>query len=259
MSDGSVLGERPEISVYWRPGCSMCLKMKEFLEGLGIPFESLNVLEREDALEEMQRAGLRGVPALRQGDRFIFAQSVEVIADFLGISFERGKGKLSEAELLERWEQILLRAHTIVSRFTDEQLQRPAIVTRKRPIKDLSSHVFQIAEGFVMQIEERAVLPREFQNEARPELVSRRELLPYVDRTLEKYQTWLKHGGPRTVPDQIEVYYGIQPSYLVVERSVWHSTQHARQLDAIAVGMGAEYEIVPELYAGLPLPKRMWA
>jgi hypothetical protein len=40
---------------------------------------------------------------------------------------------------------------------------------------------------------------------------------------------------------------------------VWHCTQHARQLDVIAAGrLGAEFEIEQELYAGLPLPKRLW-
>jgi arsenate reductase-like glutaredoxin family protein len=29
-----------EISVYWTPGCSSCVKVKEFLTQNGVPFES---------------------------------------------------------------------------------------------------------------------------------------------------------------------------------------------------------------------------
>ena len=33
------------LKVYWQPGCSSCLKTKEFLLDNGVPFESINVLE----------------------------------------------------------------------------------------------------------------------------------------------------------------------------------------------------------------------
>ena len=38
--------EQP-LKVYWQPGCSSCLKTKEFLLEHGIPFESVNVLDDE--------------------------------------------------------------------------------------------------------------------------------------------------------------------------------------------------------------------
>ena len=35
------------LKVYWQPGCSSCLKTKEFLLANGMEFESINVLEDE--------------------------------------------------------------------------------------------------------------------------------------------------------------------------------------------------------------------
>ncbi len=32
-----------ELRVYWRPGCSSCVKVKEFLTNLGVDYESVNV------------------------------------------------------------------------------------------------------------------------------------------------------------------------------------------------------------------------
>ena len=33
------------IKAYWQPGCTSCLRMKEFLARHGVPFVSINVLE----------------------------------------------------------------------------------------------------------------------------------------------------------------------------------------------------------------------
>src|SRR6185295_2678460 len=33
------------IKAYWQPGCTSCLRMKEFLTKHGVPFVSVNVLE----------------------------------------------------------------------------------------------------------------------------------------------------------------------------------------------------------------------
>jgi len=35
------------IHAYWQPGCTSCLRMKEFLTRHGVPFVSRNVLESE--------------------------------------------------------------------------------------------------------------------------------------------------------------------------------------------------------------------
>jgi hypothetical protein len=37
------------IKAYWQPGCTSCLRMKEFLAKHGVPFISVNVLEDKGA------------------------------------------------------------------------------------------------------------------------------------------------------------------------------------------------------------------
>ena len=39
------------VKVYWQPGCSSCLKTKEFLETNNIKFESINILEDQEVLK----------------------------------------------------------------------------------------------------------------------------------------------------------------------------------------------------------------
>ncbi len=36
--------EASVIKAYWQPGCTSCLRMKEFLSKHGVPFVSVNVL-----------------------------------------------------------------------------------------------------------------------------------------------------------------------------------------------------------------------
>ncbi len=60
----------PEASVikaYWQPGCTSCLRMKEFLTKHGVSFVSVNVLEDKDAFAELASLGIRSVPIVRRG------------------------------------------------------------------------------------------------------------------------------------------------------------------------------------------------
>jgi glutaredoxin len=60
-SDASV------IKAYWQPGCTSCLRMKEFLIRHGVAFVSVNVLEDKDAFAELAALGIRSVPIVRRG------------------------------------------------------------------------------------------------------------------------------------------------------------------------------------------------
>lgn len=236
----------------------MCLNSKEFLERQGIPFESVNVMERADAMEELASHGFRGLPVIRKGDDFLYVQSLDVVAEFLGVA--RGDHEpLSVDELLDRWNDILERARIVVAGFDDQTLLRPAILNRPRPVRDLSSHVFQIPEVFVRIIDDGLIDFLELQNKPRRDIVSRADLMAYVDRVMDSYRSWRAGGGAARIPERIVTYYGDQPSYQVLERGVWHSAQHARQLDTVSAGLGNEFQIPVELYANLPMPKRLWA
>ncbi len=50
------------IRVYWQPGCTSCLRTKEFRAKNGVPFLSRNVLADDAAFEELKHFGLRQVP-----------------------------------------------------------------------------------------------------------------------------------------------------------------------------------------------------
>ena len=61
------------IKAYWQPGCTSCLRMKEFLTKHGVSFVSINVLEDKAAFAELATLGIRQradrAPWQRLGER----------------------------------------------------------------------------------------------------------------------------------------------------------------------------------------------
>ena len=74
--------------VYWQPGCSSCLRAKEFLAAHGVAYESIDVRARPDARDALARLGARSVPVVARGRRFVFAQDLDELARFVGVDAE---------------------------------------------------------------------------------------------------------------------------------------------------------------------------
>src|SRR5207247_120219 len=72
------------LRVYWRPGCSSCVKVKEFLSQLGVDYQSINVSATPEAMDELREMGVRTVPVVARGRGYVFAQALEDGCGFLG-------------------------------------------------------------------------------------------------------------------------------------------------------------------------------
>jgi len=68
--------EAQALRVYWRPGCSSCVKVKEFLAQLGVEYESINVSATPAAMDELKELGVRTVPVVARGREYVFAQAL---------------------------------------------------------------------------------------------------------------------------------------------------------------------------------------
>src|SRR5207249_3235911 len=64
------------LRVYWRPGCSSCVKVKEFLSQLGVDYQSINVSATPEAMDELREMGVRTVPVVARGREYVFAQAL---------------------------------------------------------------------------------------------------------------------------------------------------------------------------------------
>jgi len=96
----------PAVSVYWQPGCTSCLRTKEFLTRHGVAFRSRNVLADESAFAELARFGLRQVPIVTRGDDWANGQVLADVARVAGIPWGRA-AILPPEELRRRLDAIL--------------------------------------------------------------------------------------------------------------------------------------------------------
>ena len=69
------------IRVFWQPHWTSCIRVKDYLKDRGIEFDSINVVE--DGMEDLKRLGAKSVPVVSKGDKFVFAQVIRDVVEFL--------------------------------------------------------------------------------------------------------------------------------------------------------------------------------
>ena len=84
------------LKVYWQPGCSSCLKTKEFLLEHGVAFQSVNVLDDDSGFAELRALGLKLVPIVARGKNWANGAVFRDVARLAG--FEYGGHKMLPPE-----------------------------------------------------------------------------------------------------------------------------------------------------------------
>ena len=248
-----------ELRVYWRPGCSSCVKVKEFLTNLGVDYESVNVSARPEAMEELRALGVRTVPVVARGAEYVFAQELADVSAFIGrkVDFQR----LPPAALYDKWQKVLAAAQRHVMQLPPERLGERATPGRDRSIRDLAYHIYQVPDSFLQAVEDGVQDLTSVYNAPPPPDVTRVEQIRDYGRSVsERLARWWRRDGAGAERAKLQTYYGEQPLHHVMERCTWHSAQHARQIMAVL----ERFEIAPKPplgaadYAGLPMPVALW-
>jgi glutaredoxin/uncharacterized damage-inducible protein DinB len=248
-----------ELRVYWRPGCSSCVKVKEFLTNLGVEYESINVSARPEAMEELREMGVRTVPVVARGKEYVFAQELADVSQFVGrkVDFQR----LPPAALYRKWQTVLAAAQRHVVQIPAEQLQERATPGRDRSIRDLAYHIYQVPDSFLQAIEDGVRdLTSVYNAPPPPDVTSSAHIRDYGKRVSERLERWWNRQGGGAASATLNTYYGEQPLHHVMERCTWHSAQHARQIVAVLerLGVKANGPLTADDYAGLPMPAGLW-
>lgn len=244
--------------VFWQPGCSSCLKAKEFLKSHGVAFESVNVLADESGFDDLQALGAKSVPVVSCGSEFVFAQNLSDVADFIGVA--RTVAVLSPAELTARLDRVLAAALSHARQLPQEISQRQ-LPGRDRTYLDLAYHIFVIAEAFV-EAAQGGTLTYDFFERRPPHSIKEgHEVAVFGQSIREAVSVWwgkTNHGA--ILPDQLLTYYGPQSVPDLLERTTWHTAQHARQLEAVlsAAGVQVADALTDADLKGLPLPDHVY-
>ncbi len=248
------------LKVYWQPGCSSCLKTKEFLLEHGVPFQSVNVLADESGFAELEALGVRLVPIVARGSDWANGAVFRDVARVAGFDYT-DKKMLAPAELIDRINMILTAAHRYLAQIPDEDLDT-LLPDRPRTYRELAYHIFNIQEVFLDRVEHDAPYTYEaLLSKLPPQMVTKDDLLHYADSVMERLNAWWESGGKDTDFTQPgKVYYGDVSLHEVLERTCWHSGQHTRQLMLVLekLGVAPDDPLQAEAFAGLPLPKNVW-
>ena len=248
------------IRVYWQPGCTSCLRTKEFLTRYDIPFESRNVLGDPSAYEELAEFGLRQVPIVTRGKKWANGQVLKDVADLVGVK-GISLAMLPVDELKRRLLLVLESSERFFGQLPDEALHK-LLPNRPRSYTDLTYHIFNNADAFIEEKEGISLIFDSYNRFPDPDANSREDILRYAAHVQNRVKAWFAQSEQSKFnwKQKADVYYGDQNQHQFLERTTWHSGQHARQLMWVLEGLGVSVDrrLPPETFVGLPMPEKVW-
>jgi glutaredoxin len=247
------------VTVYWAPGCSSCLRVKEYLSTHGIAYHSRNIQADPTAIADLAAMGLRRVPVVEKAGNWADGQALGDVAKLCGIAFSATK-PLSVDVLAQRLEAILSEAIRAGQELDPKALTQK-IPDGDRSYADLYYHVFSVSEIF---LEHDAGVPVVFESYSRvPQSghANLEDLLAYGLDVSRRVSSWFKEKLQGYAWDaQADVYYDTQSNRQFLERTTWHTGQHLRQiLWRVDSDNGTTRQVAAQpLFAGLPMPQAVW-
>ena len=249
----------PDLKVYWRPGCSSCVKVKEYLTQQGVAFESIDVAARPEAMKDLLAFGVKTVPVVARGGEFVFAQALEDVSRFIGRKF--ASKRLPPQELVDKWLTVLRAAQRHVQQLPATRLAERAVHSRDRSIRDLAYHVYQVPDAFLQAVENGLEDLTTTYNAPPPAIVvSTRDIQKYGESVTARIERWWSQLPDKSCRQKVKTYYGERSLHELLERCTWHSAQHARQIASVLerLQLKPDGPLSAKDYAGLPMPQGLW-
>lgn len=247
------------IKVFWQPGCSSCLRTKEFLTKQGIEFESINVHGNPAGMAELAALGARSVPVVALGGQYTLCQSFNDVIKFLDLKTKL-MDPLPPGELIARLDVVLTAAARYVRQFDERQL-REVFRNRNRTPAGTAYHVFRVAE---MGLEAAQGITLEYESfyDAPPLDWTASDIAIWGLQVRERMLAWWREQerSDASVGFPVSTYYGSRPMHDVLERTAWHAAQHTRQLMLMleSHGTAPDDPLTTKDLAGLPVPDEVW-
>jgi hypothetical protein len=210
-------------------------------------------------MEDLQRLGAKSVPVVSMGDKFVFAQVIRDVIEFLELD-EDPAPELSPEELAERFKEILKSTVSLVHQFPDVSLDNE-LPNRPRSWKVLMHHVFQIPKAFLDHEEKNLEYTYEMMTASPPENLKTSEDIANFGKEISKrFSYWWQESRDTDFSKQVTTYFGRTLRHELLERTVWHSTQHARQLQSLLESLDIKPDVIitKEQQEGLPLTEEIW-
>jgi hypothetical protein len=216
----------------------------------------VNVLEDPNGLAELQKLGVRSVPVLSRGDKYIFGQSTKQIVDFLGLN-EKSGPELTTDELAARVDKFMGAALELIPLMPPDRLANH-VPGRPRSYRTLAFHLFRVVDGFLGANRGMKLVQDMFREEPAAD-ADTASLVAYGEDVRRRFREWWQQGD--TAPAKaLDTYYGPQSLHELMERTTWHCGQHVRQYMMLLEREGVSHHrpLVAADFARLPMPQNVW-
>lgn len=247
------------IKVFWQPGCTSCLRTKEFLAKQGIEFESVNVHDNPAGEAELRALGARSVPVVSLGDKYTLCQSFNDVIKFLDLKTTLNE-PLPPVELVDKLATILETAAQLSLQLTSREMTE-FFRDRNRTPANTAFHAIRVAE---LGIEAAHGIELKFESfdDIAPSQWTREDIANYAISVRQRLLLWWDEQKKKdpTIRFNVPTYYGARDMHDVLERTAYHSAQHTRQVAFMleSSGIVPKRALTKEDLSGLPVPDEVW-
>lgn len=244
------------VELYWMPGCSSCLRMKEFVERTGVDYVAINVDQEPERATKLTQQGLR-VPAACVGDTCVNGVNLTDVAALIGIDYSPPE-MLSPADLMARYRRVIDALCALIEQIPPQRADF-TLPGRDRDIVTLAGHAGCVMRYFLGKYDDDDY--DQFFDDLEPGYRDAPSLVAFARESLRRTETWWHDDGHDDPLDRVApLYWGPRTLAEGFEREVWHTAQHTRQLAYMLEQVGVEPQgaLTPEDLAGLPLPERIF-
>ncbi len=165
---------------------------------------------------------------------------------------------LDAVGLVERYERVLAAAPRFLRQIPAEHLN-DNLPHRDRSYLALGNHLVQIAADF-MDVAHGADFTGPLAASVPAIDLGVAALEDKSCHVGQALRHWLGEASEARLQRTVVTYFGEQTLHQVLERCVWHSAQHARQLMMVLelLGIPADDPLTEADFAGLPMPAGVW-
>ena len=201
--------------------------------------------------------GVKSVPVISLGEKWIFAQDLKVVAEFCGI--EKLPEKLPPATLVDKLDMVISGAQRFIAQMPPERLN-DMLPGRPRPYRDLFYHIFVIPDLFVDAARDGKEITEKGFEKGAPEGSTVESIVAYGEEVKKRVHDWWDKVEDKNLDFMVPTYYGEHTAHDTLERTTWHAGQHVRQVMFIhgTLGVRTNQPLTDQDFAGLPMPKSVW-
>ena len=210
-------------------------------------------------MAELRELGARSVPVVARDGRFVFAQVIKDVVDFLELPDDTAPELPPEA-LAARLDGILDTAVRLTRQMPDGRLE-DLLPNRPRSWRVLMHHVYQIPVAYLDMEEHGRTLTYEALTEPPPDgMRTSAAVAEHGETVRARFAAWWSRTAGEDFSGRVPTYFGGTTRHEMLERTVWHTAQHVRQVASLLeqAGVAPDRPLAAEDIRGLPLTDRVW-